>query len=208
MTRPKQHVVKVCGLTTAEQCDWAVELQVDWVGFVLTTSKRQIGVDTAAKLIQTINKRCVCVAVSFADDPLEANQVEDLGFDLWQIHRFKPEQKARFQDCKIPCLRAQSFKEGLHLPQLEPPFQAYLLDAAEPGAGQTWDWSKLKAAKPESNFLLAGGLTPENVVQAIQAVHPWGVDVSSGVESSPGIKCREKMRQFVERAREAFASNS
>jgi phosphoribosylanthranilate isomerase len=185
-----------------------VELKVDWVGFVLAASKRQVDLNTAAKLIRKINKRCVCVAVSYADDPFEANQIEDLGFDLWQIHRIKPDQSSRFQNCQLPCLRAQSFNEGLPLTQLNPPFQAYLLDAAEPGAGQTWDWSKLKAAKPESNFLLAGGLTPENVVKAIQAVHPWGVDVSSGVESSPGIKCREKMRQFVERAREAFASNS
>ncbi len=197
----------MCGLTTTEQCEWAIEQGVDWVGFVLAESKRKVDLRIARQMIGHLNRRCVCVAVTFADDPFEANQIEDCGFDLWQIHRCERVQKSRFLDSRLPCIRAESFSQGMELEKLDLPFRAHLLDAPHPGAGQAWDWSKL-TGKLQTKFLLAGGLTPENVVQAIQDVRPWGVDVSSGVESSPGIKCREKMRQFVERAREAFASNS
>jgi len=85
------------------------------------------------------------------------------------------------------------------------PADLLLVDAAEPGSGRSFDWSLLDPAPPGVKVVLAGGLTPDNVADAVRRVGPWGVDVSSGVEVEPGRKDHRKVRLFVERARAARA---
>ena len=80
---------------------------------------------------------------------------------------------------------------------------AILIDSATPGSGEVFDWSLAEGAPSNRRIILAGGLTPENVADAIRVVHPWGVDVSTGVESAPGRKDARKMRAFVEAAKAA-----
>jgi phosphoribosylanthranilate isomerase len=104
----------------------------------------------------------------------------------------------------IPVIRAVSFKPGLELPATN----TLHIDGLEPGSGQAFDWNALDASSLRGRrWMLAGGLNPENVSSAVRALQPWGVDVSSGVESGPGIKDHDKIRAFVRAARAAAPSN-
>ena len=199
--------VKFCGITRPADADAAVRLGVDAVGLVLAAgSPRFIELPQAAMIRRRLPPFVQAVAL-FRNATAEAvkRALEQLQPDLLQFHgEESPEFCASFGRAY---LRAVPMKGGVDLGQWEQRFAsatALLLDAHAPGEpggqGKAFDWSAIRASRP---FVLAGGLTPDNVAQAVRGARPYAVDVSSGIESSPGIKDQAKMQQFIEEVRKA-----
>jgi phosphoribosylanthranilate isomerase len=204
--RPRTRI-KFCGMTRAADVDDAVALGVDAIGLILAPeSPRFLSLGQAAIIRRRLPPFVQAVAL-FRNAPADAvrRAVDELQPDVLQFHGDEPpEQCASFGR---PYLRAVPMKRAVDLADWERRFAtaaALLLDAhgaGEPGGqGRTFDWSAIRAGRP---FVLAGGLTPANVGAAIRAARPHAVDVSSGIESAPGLKDAGKMQRFIEEARKA-----
>jgi phosphoribosylanthranilate isomerase len=192
--------VKICGLTTPEGVAAALEAGADAVGFVFAPSVRRVTPAAAAALAAPARGRALCVAVTLHPTDAEVEEILDvfapdlLQTDLADAAALSPRARARW----LPVLR-----EGGALP--EPLPRRVLYEGAVSGAGRTADWAQARTVAERTQVLLAGGLNPDNVAAAVHAVGPWGVDVSSGVESAPGLKSPAKILQFVAAARAAAA---
>jgi len=190
--------VKVCGLTSAEGVAAALEAGVDAVGFVFAPSVRRVTPAAAAALAAPARGRALCVAVTLHPTPDEVEGILDvfapdlLQTDLADAETLSPRARARL----LPVLR-EGGMQPVPLPA------RVLYEGAVSGAGRTADWTRAHAVARRTEVLLAGGLNPDNVGEAIRTVRPWGVDVSSGVESSPGVKSPAKISGFVAAARAA-----
>lgn len=190
--------VKVCGLTTPEAVGAALEAGVDAVGFVFAPSVRRVTPAAAAALAAPARGRAFCVAVTLHPTAAEVEEILEvfapdlLQTDLEDAAALSPRARARL----LPVLR-----ETAPLPAELPPRLLY--EGAVSGAGRTADWTRAASVARRTELLLAGGLNADNVAAAIRAVRPFGVDVSSGVESSPGVKSPVKIAGFVAAARAA-----
>ncbi|MGH9432406.1 MAG: phosphoribosylanthranilate isomerase [Terriglobia bacterium] len=204
--------VKICGIRRSEDAELAIELGASALGFnFFPFSKRFVAPERAAHLIAKLPPFVVAVGV-FADET-DAGRIRDLaqesGVTALQIHGAHP---ASLQDLRkdfrlIRAVQVASEMEYGMVNEIEA--DAFLLDAYDPavrgGTGKVFDWSLASAAKKYGPVILAGGLRPENVGQAIRLVRPYAVDVASGVEDSPGVKSHEKLRAFFRAVREADA---
>ncbi len=204
--------VKICGLTNLEDARWAYQCGADLLGFIFVpASPRCVAPAEAAAIIAALRAEgcsALCVGV-FANAP--ASEVREIAdrcrLDLVQLHGEEPPAYAR--QMPRPVIRAHRVRGAVPWGELlSYPAWAYLLDSFHPqsagGTGQTWDWDMLRgAAPPAVRWFLAGGLTPENAAAAVRRLKPWGVDVSSGVESRPGLKDPVKVRDFIQRVRTA-----
>lgn len=204
MTVQRRVRIKFCGMTRVEDALAAVELGVDAIGVVLAERSRRFAGIARAREIRAALPPMVTLVVLFMNDGpgFIAEAVAAVQPDLLQFHGSETAQ-----DCVrygVPYLRAVAMGDGpVDMAQAalaHPQAAGFLLDGhasgEQGGSGRTFDWSMapLSAEKP---LLLAGGLTAQNVGAAIRAVRPYAVDVSSGIESSPGIKDLHAMRQFV-----------
>lgn len=202
--------VKFCGIARPEDAEAAVQTGADAIGLILVPgSPRFIDAAQAAIIRRRLPPFVQAVALfrnATADTVRRA--LGELHPDLLQFHgEESPEFCAGFG---VPYLRAVPMKHGADLADWERCFAgaaALLLDAhgagEQGGQGRTFDWSGIRATRP---FVLAGGLGPENVGQAVRAARPYAVDVSSGIERSPGVKDAAKMRRFIEEVRKADES--
>ncbi|MFI6933759.1 phosphoribosylanthranilate isomerase [Streptomyces sp. NPDC050287] len=194
--------VKICGLKTERDVDTAVEAGADAVGFVFSESPRRIDAAAAARLSRRIPEHVLTVGV-FRAEPLHdvRSLATDAGVRAVQLHG--PEDRGYYDDLATggwTLIRATAF--GERVPRCgELGEDLLLLDAPVPGSGIAWDWSGRTPAAPGEKWLLAGGLTPDNVGDAVAAARPWGVDVSSGVEQSRGVKDPALITAFVRAAR-------
>ncbi|MDN3023550.1 phosphoribosylanthranilate isomerase [Streptomyces sp. S.PB5] len=194
--------IKICGLKTERDVDTAVEAGADAIGFVFTDSPRQIDAATAARLVRRVPEHVLTVGV-FRKDPLDfvRSSAVESGIGAVQLHG--PEDRAYYDalaSAGRTLIRAAAF--GDTVPRVgEYGEDMLLLDAPIPGSGIAWDWSSKPLAAPGEKWLLAGGLTPDNVREAVAATNPWGVDVSSGVEHSRGVKDPALITAFVKAAR-------
>jgi phosphoribosylanthranilate isomerase len=217
--------VKICGLSTPETLDAAVQAGADMVGFVFfSPSPRHIGLETARELGRRAKGRAAKVALTVdADDATLANIVETLQPDILQLHG--KETVARLRDIKrafgLPVMKAMAVETAADLTAL-PGYVAIadriLFDARAPrgatrpgGLGTAFDWHLLENLDLALPFMVSGGLTAENVAEAVRVTRAGGLDVSSGVERTPGIKDPEMIRSFIRAARAsedktAFAS--
>ncbi|GAA3241708.1 phosphoribosylanthranilate isomerase [Actinocorallia longicatena] len=188
--------VKVCGLRTAEDVDAAVAAGADAVGFVFAPSPRLVGQDLARELAARVPASVLTVGV-FRRQPLEEvrSLVEASGVRAVQFHGDEP--RSFYEAFPGHVLIRASGEVVDHGAMGE---DLLLLDAPVPGEGVAWEW---KAPGHGRKWLLAGGLTPGNVAEAVRATRPWGVDVSSGVEISRGVKSPDLIRRFVETAKAA-----
>ncbi|MFC9897483.1 phosphoribosylanthranilate isomerase [Nocardia sp. NPDC127579] len=195
--------VKLCGLRTEEDVATAVDAGADAVGFVLTTSPRRISVDTARRLRAGVPSHMLSVAVVHGISPAEAGELaRNSGVDALQLHGSYP--RAAFEQLAgLRLLRATSLTADTDVRTGAYGEEWLLLDSPVAGSGEPWDLTALNTTRPTGRWLLAGGLTPANVAAAITTAHPWGVDVSSGVESSRGVKDHDLMREFVYAARQS-----
>ena len=205
--------VKICGLTTVEETNMLIEEKADFGGVVLffEKSKRNCSFKQAEKIVRALRQAGIkSVAVTVTPTLSQAELIEKAGFDYLQVHGELKEEVLR--NGTLPIIRAfniSNMKEQENL-RKEDRIIGWLFDAAVPGAGETFDWSLLeKIERDEKRFFLAGGLTAENVSEAIKQVKPDVVDVSSGVEfdSAEEIerlgfrKNPKKIKQFVRNVR-------
>lgn len=197
--------MKICGLRTAEHARVAIDAGADAVGVVMNaTSARRATEDEARAVVDEARGHVTSVLV-VNDMPavLAAETALRLGFDVVQLHG-----KAYAQaDFAAACEALPRVWRATSL-DLDPPLElgawgeeVLLLDAPKPGSGERWDLSALADRAPDGHWLVAGGLTPGNVAQAVAAVSPWGVDVSSGVEVAPGEKSSDLIVAFIRAAR-------
>jgi phosphoribosylanthranilate isomerase len=197
--------VKVCGTTTEEDALLAVAMDADAVGFVFAPSPRQISPAVVADIVKRLPPEIITIGVFVNESPARVVEVVNkVGLKGAQLHGRETPQQARWVRHRVPVL-IQAFSAGdpAIADAREYGADAVLLDAPSPGSGQVFDWELAEGAPDGTRLILAGGLTPYNVGDAIAAVHPWGVDVATGVESEPGRKDPRKLRAFVAAARAA-----
>jgi phosphoribosylanthranilate isomerase len=201
-------ITKVCGITRAADARHAVEHGATAIGFVFwEASPRFIRPEQAAEIVAQLPGAVTKVGV-FVNQPLNEirNAARIAGVTTIQLHGDEsPEDAARLE---WPVWRAISLARVNDTLHAWPSGTTVLLDAHDPvkrgGTGRAIDWRAAAEVAARRPVVLAGGLTPENVEEAIGIVHPVGVDVSSGVEATPGVKDFEKMARFLERARAGF----
>ena len=209
--------VKICGLSTPEALDVALEEQADMAGFVFfPPSPRNLSLDAAHALGERVRGRAKKVALTVdADDELLTAIVRALSPDFLQLHgKESPERvsniKARFG---LPIIKALAIEAKSDFAQVKNYASAgdwILFDAKAPadatrpgGLGKPFDWALLSGAIPGVPVILSGGLNADNVEEALKVTRVAAVDVSSGVESSPGRKDSKKIREFIHAARQA-----
>ena len=210
-------IVKICGLKTPETLESAVTAGADWVGFVFfPKSPRHVTLDLAKDLgrIAGIRVKKVALVVDADDAALEAVE-KALNPDMLQLHGHEtPERVAAIRKrFGRPVIKALGIADASDLDGARayaPAADWLLLDAKPPknadlpgGNGVSFDWRLLAGLDLEKPFMVSGGLDPSNVGQAIAISPPAGVDVSSGVETAPGVKDPGKIRSFIEAARAA-----
>ena len=200
--------VKVCGITRLTDALHAVEQGATALGFVLwPKSPRAITAERAAEIVAELPSHVMSVGV-FVNESIDAirTTAEHVGLTAVQLHGDEPPAYA--DALEWPVFRAVSVGEVGLAADAWAPDTALLVDNIDPvrrgGTGTAVDWSQAAGIAKTRRVVLAGGLTPENVAIAIRAVHPFGVDVSSGVESAPGVKDFDKVAQFISNARLAF----
>jgi phosphoribosylanthranilate isomerase len=197
--------VKICGITTEEDALLAVAMGADAVGFIFAPSHRQIAPARAADIAKRLPPEILTVGV-FRDHAAErvVEIVNTTGLRAAQLHGRETAQQTRWVSRRVPVV-IKAFPGGDPALERAGDFgaDAILLDSASPGSGRVFDWSLTEGAPSGERLILAGGLTPDNVGDAIDRVHPWGVDVASGVEASPGRKDPRLVRQFINAARAA-----
>jgi phosphoribosylanthranilate isomerase len=208
-------IVKICGLSTRETLDVALDAGADMVGFVFfPPSPRHLSLEKARELGKQAKGRAVKVALSVdADDATLANIVEVLQPDILQLHG--KETVARVRDIKqkfalqvMKALAVETPADLAHLPGYAAVADRILFDARAPkqatrpgGLGAVFDWHVLENLDLKLPFMVSGGLNAGNVAEAVRVTRAGGVDISSGVESTLGIKDPDMIRAFVRAAR-------
>ncbi len=198
--------IKICGLRKPEEAEYLNRNRVDLAGMVLflPERKRNITLAQAKEIRAALDPSIRTVAVTISPTLAQARQAEEAGFDLIQIHGEIPPGYA--ERIGIPVLKAFNVRDLDRFEEYRNAeyIQGFVMDAAEPGSGKTFDWNILKSLEwGKKQCFLSGGLTPENVHLAIGEVHPDGVDVSTGVELPDGSgKDEEKIDRFVAAVRE------
>jgi phosphoribosylanthranilate isomerase len=197
--------VKICGITSEDDALFAVAMGADAVGFVFAPSTRQIAAQQVFDITRRLPPEVLTVGVFRDELPSRVVEIAHRsGVKAVQLHgRETPEQTAEiarqirwvikaFPATSVDLAGADRYGTDL-----------VLVDAPSPGSGRVFDWGLASEVPDSVRLILAGGLTPDNVADAIGAVEPWGVDVSSGVESSPGRKDPTLVRRFIANARAA-----
>jgi phosphoribosylanthranilate isomerase len=197
--------VKVCGLRTAVDVAAAVSAGADAVGFVFSTSVRRIDVEEAPRLAADVPPHVLTVGVFGEGGPAEISRTAvAAGVSAVQLHgRYPRSAFEELADLPVRLIRATAVGPDADLRVGGYGEDMLLLDAQVAGAGRRWDLGLLGATRPRGQWILAGGLDPANVATAIAAARPWGVDVSSGVESRRGVKDPGLIREFVHAAKAA-----
>jgi phosphoribosylanthranilate isomerase len=201
--------VKICGITNADDAQVAVAAGADLLGFVFyDQSPRHVTVAQAAVIARTVPPYVVRVGLFVnAPEELVAEAMSACGLQLLQFHGDEtPAYCRQFPAMSMKAFRVKDADTLRALPEY--PTDAWLLDAFVPGqrggTGHSFNWDlAIEAVKLGKPVFLAGGLTPENVAEAVRQVRPYGVDVSSGVESAPGRKDPAKVRAFIAAAKAA-----
>src|SRR5262245_42848090 len=198
--------VKICGITRVEDALAAVEAGADALGFMFYhLSPRFVSAAAAATIIRALPPFVAKVGV-FVDAPEDVvrRAIEDCGLDTLQFHGQEPPEFCRRFTLKV--IKAFRIRDAASLAATRDyGTETWLLDsyvAGQPGGtGETFNWEiAAQAVQSGGRVVLAGGLTPENVAAAVRQVRPFGVDVSSGVESAPGIKDAAKVQAFIRAA--------
>ena len=209
-------IVKICGIKTPSILEATIDAGADMVGFVhFVRSPRHVSIEEVASLISAARGRVqTCVLLVNPDNSCVA-EIAALGPDWIQLHG--PETPHRVEairaEAGVEIMKALPVGSADDLAQVAAFVDIadlILLDAKPPkgadrpgGLGQSFDWSLLKALDPALPFMLSGGLTPDNVAEAVRAVRPYAIDVSTGVESAPGVKDKRLIEAFIRNARAA-----
>jgi phosphoribosylanthranilate isomerase len=199
--------VKICGIANEDDALLATALDADALGFVFAPSPRQVHPETVRDIVRRLPREVHTIGV-FRDERPEriVEIVGRAGLRGVQLHGHEPASEVKWIRERVQFV-IQAFAAGDPALATAGASAAdiVLIDSPDPGSGRVFDWRLAEGAPRGKRILLAGGLTPDNVGEAIRLVRPWGVDVSSGVEREPGRKDPGKLRRFVVAAREAAA---
>lgn len=204
--------IKICGITSLPDALAASDLGADFVGVVFADSPRRIDAARAREIARAPQRRAQLVGV-FMNQPLDTvrSTAADGGLDFVQLHGDEPLEYCNSLGLSIfKRIRVHGDDDAARLRARLMPYaihDAILLDPGA-GSGRTFDWSIAAGLAEEFNLIVSGGLTPDNVGACVRLLRPYAVDVSSGVERSPGIKDHAKMRDFIQAVREADARNA
>ena len=193
--------IKICGITRADDANAAVNLGADAIGFILfPESPRATTLAQAATIVDKIAGTVEKVAVLVNPIAQDLVDAKNAGFTIAQVHEHLPDIRSGIRILRAVRLAANGIEPEV------PGDDPILLDAHDPvlhgGTGRTVDWTRARAIAARRQIFLAGGLTPENVSEAIRTVRPFAVDVASGVEASPGIKDHGKLKAFIHAVKE------
>ncbi|MCZ7582479.1 MAG: phosphoribosylanthranilate isomerase [Deltaproteobacteria bacterium] len=200
--------VKICGITRPEDALAAEEAGADMIGFVFADSPRRVTPATAASIVTQL-KRAKAVGVFDQDDVANIRGiVGDVGLSFIQLHKI--ETAVTPSDFGVPVFKAVKGNHPLSADDEEIVRWDYVLVDASAngrfgGTGRAFDWANAMALsnRGKPRLIVAGGLTPDTVADAVRALNPWAVDVSSGVEAAPGVKDRARVAAFIRNAKEA-----
>jgi phosphoribosylanthranilate isomerase len=202
--------VKICGMTNLEDALEAASLGAHALGFIFAPSPRRVEPGAAREIIRRLPPSVLKVGV-FVDESLpEVRRLADYcGLSMVQFHG--QETPAYCRQMPLPVIKAVRIKNMESLQEMEQyPFASILLDTWSPhksgGTGEPFSWELALEAGKKGNFILSGGLNPNNVYRAIRELRPRGVDVCSGVEMKPGKKESAKMHEFIKEVQKADAS--
>jgi phosphoribosylanthranilate isomerase len=203
-------IVKICGITNVEDGLAAAEAGADALGFIFyESSPRHVPIEKAATVIRELPAPIVKVGVFVdADEDTVYRAIRECGLNLLQFHGNEPpEYCVQFGLMSMKAFQVRDAQSLSRLTDFKT--DAWLLDAYSPdklgGTGEKFNWDlAIEARKSGRPIFLAGGLTPENVAEAVRHVEPYAVDVSSGVEASPGKKDQGKVKAFIDAAKGAL----
>ena len=199
-------IVKICGITNRDDACVAVEAGADMLGFIFyPPSPRYVTPEQARAIVKTLPPELVTVGVFVNETAAAVSRVvTESGTQMAQLHG---EESPEVCDA-LPCRVIKAFRFTAQVrPEMMCDYtvDAFLIEGFHAnvygGAGARADWHQVSALQTYGRMILAGGLTPENVQEAIRIAHPYGVDVGSGVEVAPGKKDWQKVRDFVHRAK-------
>jgi phosphoribosylanthranilate isomerase len=193
--------VKICGICDADGARAAIEAGADLLGFHFCSSDRRVTPEEAKAIVDGLSLRPTIVGVFIDQDPDEVRQIGDfVGLDLLQLHGSEPPG----YDAGRPVMKVLKVKDG-QIPDAGAWPDPIMLDSwsadQRGGTGQTWDWESARELLATRRVFIAGGLQPGNVSKVVTAFKPYGVDVSSGVESAVRVKDPDKVRAFVHAVR-------
>ena len=195
--------VKICGITNESDALMATAMGTDALGFIFAPSSRQIAPAQARDIARRVPPEILTVGVFRDEAPQRVVElVNTAGLRGVQLHGHETPAEAKWIRQRVGFV-VKAFGAGDPLLDKAADYEvdAVLLDAAEPGSGQVFDWSLVEALPVGVRLILAGGLSPDNVAEAVARVRPWGVDVATGVEASPGRKDVRLTRRFIAEAR-------
>jgi phosphoribosylanthranilate isomerase len=197
--------VKICGITTEDDALLAVALGADAVGFVFAPSPRQMAPQKVYDITRRLPPETMTVGVFRDEAPQRVIEiVQAAGVKGAQLHGREPPSDTLLVHGRVRFV-IKAFAAGSDnlRDAAEHGADALLIDSPNPGSGMVFDWGLVDEAPQDSRIILAGGLDPKNVAIAVARVHPWGVDVASGVERVPGRKDPVKLKAFIDAARAA-----
>jgi phosphoribosylanthranilate isomerase len=198
-------LVKICGITSEADALLAVGLGADAIGFVFAPSPRQVAPQAVRRIIERVPPEILTVGV-FRNEARSrvVDIVNGIGLRAAQLHGDETAEDTRWVAARVG-VTIKAFPAGhRNIARIDDyGVQTVLVDAQSPGSGEVFDWRLAEGVADPARLIVSGGLHAGNVADAIAHLHPYGVDVSSGVESEPGRKDPQKMRAFVAAARAA-----
>ncbi len=198
-------LIKICGITSEPDALLAAALGADAIGFIFAPSPRQVSPQAVRRIVERVPHGILTVGVFRNEAPVRVvDIVNTIGLRAAQLHGDESPGDTRFVAARVP-LVIKAFPAG-H-PNVarfdEYGAAAILIDAPSPGSGEVFDWRLAEGVVDPDRLIVSGGLHEDNVAGAVKHLRPFGVDVSTGVESSPGVKDPRKVRAFVVAARQA-----
>jgi phosphoribosylanthranilate isomerase len=193
--------IKICGIARLEDIDYVNELQPEYVGFVFAKSKRRLDVDEAINLIRNLRLDIKKVGVFVDEDPLKVLETaENVKLQVLQFHGHEDQEYInKFKGFEIwKALKINNSQSITEMSNYK--CAKFLLDNSIAGSGESFNWELARGKIDGSSVMLAGGLTAQNVQKGIMLLNPYGVDVSTGVETN-GYKDYEKTKKFIKKVR-------
>lgn len=194
--------IKICGIRRPEDMEYVNELKPEYVGFVFAASKRRVHKDQVFNLIKNLSEDIKKVGVFVDEDPIKVLEIaKELKLEVLQFHGHENQEYInQFKGYEIwKALKINSLESTSEMKNYT--CKKFLLDNSIAGSGESFKWEFVKDKIDGNLIMLAGGLTPENVKQGILQLKPFGVDVSSGVETE-GFKDYKKIKEFIRKVRE------
>ncbi len=197
--------VKICGITSEADALLAVGMGATAVGFIFAPSPRQMAPTAVADIVKRLPHETLTVGVFRDEAPQRVVDIANqIGLGAVQLHGMESIEDTQWIRSRTR-RTIKAFPAGHRNIERFPEYgaQRMLIDGANPGSGELFDWRLAEGVVDPTRLIVSGGLRPENVGAAIAHLHPWGVDVSTGVEAAPGVKDPGKLREFIGAAHEA-----